>query len=145
MKTTGAEAPRSRSFQLVTWSTQKQPGALKPSPSQAASFLRKPSLLLILLSLHNPISTKIWFLHKPKPHQPQKKNHTRRKHTSPAHQNNPRWRLIKTSARTRPAARARSSASLHGLSIKYPSLVRTVEVLKCEQSCGGAMCLLMGH
>jgi len=33
----------------------------------------------------------------PKPHQPQEKSQSRRTHTPPAHQNNPRWRLVKTS------------------------------------------------
>lgn len=37
----------------------------------------------------------------------------------------PRCRWIRTSARTLPAARARSSALFQGLSMRYPSLVRT--------------------
>ena len=58
----------------------------------------------------------------------------------------PRWRCMRTSARTLPAALARSRALFHGLSIRYPNFVRT-GVTKCQKlrELNDKEDILMGH
>jgi hypothetical protein len=59
----------------------------------------------------------------------------------------PRWRSMRTPARTLPAALARSSALFQGLSIKYPSFVRTArgEMSYKNRSEGAKARVLIGH